>query len=282
MLSSILSLRRIKKNFGSTQVLKDVSFDIPKGSIFAFLGANGAGKSTLLNIIMQILLPTSGKVLMNGKSILNHEVGIVFQENTFDEDLTIYENMMIRGRLYHIKRKVLEKRILKLSKELGMDSFVYKKYKHCSGGQKRIAMIARAFIMNPSIIIMDEATTALDIETRRKVWDFLLKLNREKGVTIFFSSHYIEEADIATNICILKSGKIIFSGTYQELISNYSRKQLKINFRNEVIKKEISSVSSALIYLEQLDAKKIDTFSLQNSNLEDIFLKMVYHDNTNI
>lgn len=281
-MSSILSLKRIKKNFGSTQVLKDVSFDIPKGSIFAFLGANGAGKSTLLNIIMQILLPTSGKVLMNGKSILNHEVGIVFQENTFDEDLTIYENMMIRGRLYHIKRKVLEKRILKLSKELGMDSFVYKKYKHCSGGQKRIAMIARAFIMNPSIIIMDEATTALDIETRRKVWDFLLKLNREKGVTIFFSSHYIEEADIATNICILKSGKIIFSGTYQELISNYSRKQLKINFRNEVIKKEISSVSSALIYLEQLDAKKIDTFSLQNSNLEDIFLKMVYHDNTNI
>ena len=281
-MGSILSLKDIKKDFGSTSVLKGVSFDIPKGSIFAFLGANGAGKSTLLNIIMQILLPTSGEVFMNGEVILKEKIGVVFQENTFDEELSIYENMMLRGRLYGIKKKVLEKRILELSRELGMDSFLYRKYKVCSGGQKRIAMIARALVMNPSIVIMDEATTAIDIETRRKVWDFLLKLNREKGVTIFFSSHYIEEADIATNICILKSGKIIFSGTYQQLISNYSRKQLKINFKDEVIKREISSVKGALSYLEQLDDAKIDTFSLQNSNLEDIFLRLVYHDNVSL
>lgn len=281
-MGSILSLKDIKKDFGSTSVLKGVSFDIPKGSIFAFLGANGAGKSTLLNIIMQILLPTSGEVFMNGEVILKEKIGVVFQENTFDEELSIYENMMHRGRLYGIKKKVLEKRILELSRELGMDSFLYRKYKVCSGGQKRIAMIARALVMNPSIVIMDEATTAIDIETRRKVWDFLLKLNREKGVTIFFSSHYIEEADIATNICILKSGKIIFSGTYQQLISNYSRKQLKINFKDEVIKREISSVKGALSYLEQLDDAKIDTFSLQNSNLEDIFLRLVYHDNVSL
>ena len=281
-MGSILSLKDIKKDFGSTSVLKGVSFDIPKESIFAFLGANGAGKSTLLNIIMQILLPTSGDVFMNGEVILKEKIGVVFQENTFDEELSIYENMMHRGRLYGIKKKVLEKRILELSRELGMDSFLYRKYKVCSGGQKRIAMIARALIMNPSIVIMDEATTAIDIETRRKVWEFLLKLNREKGVTIFFSSHYIEEADIATNICILKSGKIIFSGTYQQLISNYSRKQLKINFKDEVIKREISSVKGALSYLEQLDDAKIDTFSLQNSNLEDIFLRLVYHDNVSL
>ena len=281
-MGSILSLKNIKKDFGSTSVLKGVSFDIPKGSIFAFLGANGAGKSTLLNIIMQILLPTSGEVFMNGEVILKEKIGVVFQENTFDEELSIYENMMLRGRLYGIKKKGLEKRILELSRELGMDSFLYRKYKVCSGGQKRIAMIARALVMNPSIVIMDEATTAIDIETRRKVWDFLLKLNREKGVTIFFSSHYIEEADIATNICILKSGKIIFSGTYQQLISNYSRKQLKINFKDEVIKREISSVKGALSYLEQLDDAKIDTFSLQNSNLEDIFLRLVYHDNVSL
>ena len=281
-MGSILSLKDIKKDFGSTSVLKGVSFDIPKGSIFAFLGANGADKSTLLNIIMQILLPTSGDVFMNGEVILKEKIGVVFQENTFDEELSIYENMMLRGRVYGIKKKVLEKRILELSRELGMDSFLYRKYKVCSGGQKRIAMIARALIMNPSIVIMDEATTAIDIETRRKVWEFLLKLNREKGVTIFFSSHYIEEADIATNICILKSGKIIFSGTYQELISNYSRKQLKINFKDELIRKEISSVRGALYYLGQLDGTKIDTFSLQNSNLEDIFLKLVSYDNASI
>ena len=281
-MGSILSLKDIKKDFGSTSVLKGVSFDIPKGSIFAFLGANGAGKSTLLNIIMQILLPTSGDVFMNGEVILKEKIGVVFQENTFDEELSIYENMMLRGRLYGIKKKVLEKHILELSRELGMDSFLYHKYKVCSGGQKRIAMIARALVMNPSIVIMDEATTAIDIETRRKVWEFLLKLNREKGVTIFFSYHYIEEADIASNICILKSEKIIFSGTYQQLISNYSRKQLKINFKDEVIKREISSVRGAICYLEQLDDTKIDTFSLQNSNLEDIFLRLVYHDNVSL
>lgn len=185
-MSAILSLKDIKKDFGSTQVLKGVSFDIPKGSIFAFLGANGAGKSTLLNIIMQILLPTSGKVLMNGEHILKERIGIVFQENTFDEELSIYENMMIRGSLYHIKKSELNKRILELSRELGMDSFLYRKYKVCSGGQKRIAMIARALIMRPSIVIMDEATTAIDIETRRKVWDFLLRLNREKGILFSF------------------------------------------------------------------------------------------------
>lgn len=281
-MSAILSLKDVKKDFGSTQVLKGVSFDIPKGSVFAFLGANGAGKSTLLNIIMQILLPTSGEVFMNGEQILKDKIGVVFQENTFDEELSVYENIIIRGRLYGIKKKILEKRILQLSRELGMETFLHSKYKVCSGGQKRISMVARSLIMNPSIIIMDEPTTAIDIETRRKLWNFLLKLNKERGVTIFFSSHYIEEANIASNICILNSGKIIFSGTYQQLISNYSRKELKINFKDEIIKREISSVKSALCYLEQLDDTKIDTFSLQNSNLEDIFLRLVYHDNASL
>ena len=228
-MNSILTLKNIKKEFHHNIVLKDVSFEIPKGSIFAFLGANGAGKSTLLNIILQILLPTSGEILMNKGKILKHKIGVVFQENTLDDELTIYENMMVRGSLYKIKKKILQERISDITKELGIDTFLHTKYKVCSGGQKRIAMIARALLMDPEIIIMDEPTTALDIETRKKLWEFLLKLNKEKRVTVFFSSHYIEEADIATNLSILKSGKIIFNGTYQDLISRYSKKKLKIN-----------------------------------------------------
>ena len=281
-MNSILTLENIKKNFNHNIVLNDVSFDIPKGSIFAFLGSNGAGKSTLLNIIIQILLPTSGKILMNGGNILKNKIGVIFQENTFDDELTIYENMLIRGRLYNIKKKILEKRILDITTELGINSFLHTKYKYCSGGQKRIAMIARALLMDPEIIIMDEPTTALDIETRRKLWEFLLKLNKERNVTIFFSSHYIEEADVATNLCILKAGKIIFNGTYEYLISCYSNKHLKINLKDLTIKKEISSVKGALSYLKQLDYKKIDTFSLANSNLEEIFLKLVYNENTSL
>lgn len=280
-LNALLTLKNIKKEFKQNIVLKDISFEIPKGSIFAFLGANGAGKSTLLNIIMQILLPTSGKVLMEGKEISKQKIGVVFQENTFDEELSIYENLMIRGKLYNIKSNILSRRISSISKELGMDKFLHQKYKQCSGGQKRISMIARALLMNPQIIIMDEPTTALDIETRKKLWNFLLKLNKTNHLTIFFSSHYIEEAKIASNLCILKAGKIVFNGKYNDLISRYSNKQLQINFKNKVIKKEISSVKNALEYLQMQDYKQINTFSLSNSNLEEIFLNLINHENTN-
>lgn len=155
-MNSILTLKNIKKEFHHNIVLKDVSFEIPKGSIFVFLGANGAGKSTLLNIILQILLPTSGEILMNKGKILKHKIGVVFQENTLDDELTIYENMMVRGSLYNIKKKILQERILDITKKLGIDTFLHTKYKVCSGGQKRIAMIARALLMDPEIIIMDE------------------------------------------------------------------------------------------------------------------------------
>lgn len=280
-MNSIITLKSIKKEYKDKVVLKDVSFKIPKGSIFAFLGSNGAEKSTLLNIIIQILLPTSEKVLMNNDKVLKEKIGIVFQENTLDEELTIYENLMIRGKLYSIKKDLLHKRIIELSKKLGITNFLHTKYKYCSGGQKRISMIARALIMEPELLIMDEATTALDIKTRKKLWNFLLNLNKEKKLTIFFSSHYIEEAENATNLCILKNGNIIFNGSYNDLIRKYSNKQLQINFNNDILKKEVSSIEKALQYLNQLDFKKIDTFSLHNSNLEEIFFKLVYNENTN-
>lgn len=280
-MNSIITLKNIKKEYKDKVVLKDVSFKIPKGSIFAFLGSNGAGKSTLLNIIIQILLPTSGKVLMNNDKVLKEKIGIVFQENTLDEELTIYENLIIRGKLYSIKKDLLHKRIIELSKKLGITNFLHTKYKYCSGGQKRIAMIARALIMEPELLIMDEATTALDLETRKKLWSFLLNLNKEKKLTIFFSSHYIEEAENATNLCILKNGYIIFNGSYKDLIRKYSNKQLQINFNNNILKKEVVSIKKALEYLNQLDLKKIDTFSLHNINLEEIFLKLVYNENIN-
>lgn len=277
-LNEILTIQNIKKEFHHVPVLNDVSFTVPKGSIFAFLGSNGAGKSTLLNIILQLLLPTSGKVLMNGKKVLKEKIGIVFQENTFDEELTIYENLFIRGKLYKIEKMILEKRIKELSNQLGMNFFLHKKYKVCSGGQKRLSMIARALLMNPEIIIMDEPTTALDIETRKKVWDFLLRQNKEKNITIFFSSHYIEEAEVATNLCILNSGKIIFHGKYNDLIHCYNDKKLTIHMKDQIVKETISSVEQAISYLNQINSNKINTFSLTNSSLEEIFLRMIHHE----
>ena len=255
-----MSIDHIRKEFHHKVVLKDVSFTIPTGSIFAFLGSNGAGKSTLLNIIIQILLPTSGRIFMNGKEVLKSKIGVVFQENTLDDDLTIYENLWIRGKLYHISNEKLRHQIIVLSNKLGMASFLHQIYKECSGGQKRIASIARALLMNPKILIMDEATTALDIETRKKLWDFLLEQNKLKNLTIFFSSHYIEEAKVATNLCILKSGVILFHGTYRSLIQKYGKKYLQVQLKDQLLKKEVTSIKQSLLFLEKLDDKKIDTF----------------------
>lgn len=171
-MNNIISIEHITKKFKHKSVLEDISFEIPEGSIFAFLGSNGAGKSTLLNIIVQILLPTSGKILMNNGKIKKEDIGVVFQENTLDDDFTIYENLLLRGSLYNINKKVLHHRIIRLSKKLGIFNLLNKKYKECSLGQKRLVTIIRALLMNPKIIVMDEATTALDIETRKKFGNF--------------------------------------------------------------------------------------------------------------
>lgn len=280
LLYPIIELKNIKKVFKNKLIFKDITFNIPKGSIFAFLGLNGSGKSTLLNIILEILLPTSGKILMYNKKLKKDKIGVVFQENAFDNELTIYENMIIRGKLYNLKKDYLDNKILELANGLNMTSYLYNKYKYCSGGQKRIAMIAKALLINPDILIMDEPTTALDIEARKKVWDYLLKLNKEKNLTIFYSSHYIDEASLATNLCILNKGKIVFNGTYKDLITRYSHKHLEIDLQNNTLKKEINSVSSAIGYLNKLDFNKINTFSLKNSNLEDIFLKLINNENS--
>lgn len=281
-INSVISIQDVQKKFNNNLILNNISFNIPKGSVFAFLGLNGAGKSTLLNIILDILLPTKGIVLMNNKKIDKNKIGVVFQENTFDDEFTIYENLFIRGKMYNIKKDILKKRIITFSEELSINSILNKKYKLCSGGEKRIAMIIRALITNPDIIIMDEPTTALDIDIRKKLWNFLLKLNKEKGLTIFFSSHYIEESSLATNLCILHKGKIVFNGSYNNLIKNYSKKILEVNFKENSIKKEIKDINKALLYLRCLDLNKIDTFSLSNSNLEDIFLYLVHNENTYI
>lgn len=276
----IIELKNVKKEYKNKLIFKDISFNIPKGSIFAFLGLNGSGKSTLLNIILEILLPTSGNILMYNNKLKKDKIGVVYQENTFDNELTIYENMIIRGGLYNLKKEYLDNKILELANDLNMTSYLHNKYKYCSGGQKRIAMIAKALLTNPEIIIMDEPTTALDIEARKKVWDYLLKLNKEKNLTIFYSSHYIDEASLATNLCILNNSKIVFNGTYKDLINKYSNKYLEINMQDNTLKKEIKRVSNAISYLNKLDFNKINTFSLKNSNLEEIFLKLVQNENS--
>jgi multidrug/hemolysin transport system ATP-binding protein len=229
-MDNILKISHVCKTRGKINVLNNVSFAIPKGSIFAFLGSNGAGKSTLIHILLKLMKPNSGEIMLENK-LLHHlkndgQIGVVFQDNTLDEDLSVYDNLMIRGSLYRIEKKRLKNNITHIVNLLSMESFLYKKYGECSGGQKRIAMIARAIIVEPKVLILDEPTTALDPKIRKTVWDVILKLNGEKNMTIFFSSHYLEEAYYAKYVCILNRGKILYEGETEQLLYQNGRKKL--------------------------------------------------------
>lgn len=283
IISYILKVNHIHKKIKNTEILKNVSFEIPKGSIFAFLGPNGAGKSTLISILVELLKPTSGEIVISSSNINSKKVyskiGIVFQNNTLDEDLTIYDNLMIRGSLYKMDKNRLKNNILQITNLLNMEDFIHKKYGKCSGGQKRIAMIARAIIVEPSILILDEPTTALDPNIRRVVWNILLKLNKEKNMTIFFSSHYLEEAYYANYICILKRGRILFEGEIEKLLNQNGLKKLVIKEKNNSYERVVNSIKEGLDYINSKDISNVTSISLKEPSLEEIFLDITEENN---
>lgn len=277
-MNNILKVNKINKKVKNIEILENVSFEIPKGSIFAFLGPNGAGKSTLINILVELIKPSSGEIIIKTKDQTHKksytQIGIVFQDNTLDDDLTIYDNLVIRGSLYKIDKNRLHNNIIKIIKLLGMEKFINKKYGDCSGGQKRISMIARAIITEPSILILDEPTTALDPKIRRIVWNVILKLNKEQNMTIFFSSHYLEEAYYANYICILNKGKLIFEGTTEKLLNQNGLKKLVIKERHNCLELVVNSIKEGLHYIKSRDISNIVSISLGDVSLEEIFLKM--------
>lgn len=277
-MNHILKVNNINKKIKNLEVLKDVSFEIPKGSIFAFLGPNGAGKSTLIGILVELIKPNLGEVILeNSKESKDKnysQIGIVFQDNILDDDLTVYDNLMIRGSLYKIDKNRLKSNIMKIVHLLNMENFVHKKYGECSGGQKRISMIARAVIVEPSILILDEPTTALDPKIRRAVWNVILKLNKEKKMTIFFSSHYLEEAYYANYICILNKGKILFEGETEKLLNQNGLKKLMIKERKNSFEMLVDSIKDGLCYINSRDLSDVVSISLGDVSLEEIFLRM--------
>ena len=277
-MNNILKVNNINKKVKNIKILENVSFEIPKGSVFAFLGPNGAGKSTLINILVELLKPNSGEIIIEN-NILGHkknysQIGIVFQDNTLDDDLTVYDNLVIRGSLYKIDKNRLHTNIIKVIDLLNMEKFINKKYGECSGGQKRISMIARAIITEPSILILDEPTTALDPKIRRIVWNVILKLNKERNMTIFFSSHYLEEAYYANYICIINKGKILYEGKTEKLLNQSGLKKLIIKEKHDSLEIIVNSIKEGLYYIKSRDISNVVSISLGDVSLEEIFLKM--------
>ncbi|MDD5152437.1 MAG: ATP-binding cassette domain-containing protein [Candidatus Pacebacteria bacterium] len=220
----MIEVKNLTKKFGDLTAVDNISFNVKEGEIFAFLGPNGAGKSTTIKILTTLLHPTSGAVMLNGHDPVHHpdetrrSFGIVFQDPSLDDDLTAWENMEIHGILYDVPNSIRKQRSEELLKFVDLWDRKNSLVKEFSGGMKRRLEIARGLLHHPKIIFLDEPTLGLDPQTRNHMWAYLRELNKNEGTTVFFTTHYMEEADrIAERIAIIDHGKIVAIGTSEEL-----------------------------------------------------------------
>lgn len=233
----IIQVKDLKKTFKEVKAVDNVSFDVQQGEIFAFLGPNGAGKSTTIKILTTLLMPTSGEVFVDGKDVckdkdaVRNSFGIVFQDPSLDDDLTAEENMEYHAVLYKVPYSERKPRITQLLKFVELydrkDSLV----KTFSGGMKRRLEIARGLLHQPKILFLDEPTLGLDPQTRNHMWNFIKEINKTQGMTVFFTTHYMEEAEkIAQRIAVIDHGKIVANGTVDELTKQTNTSSLEEAF----------------------------------------------------
>jgi ABC-2 type transport system ATP-binding protein len=220
---SIIKVEGLTKRFGSVMAVNDVSFAVEEGAIFGFLGPNGAGKTTTISILCTLLAPTAGRASINGfdcmrePSGVRKSIGIVFQDSSLDKDLTAYENLLFHAYLYNLRKDGRKERILDVLRLVGLferrDDLVRK----FSGGMKRRLEVARGLIHRPKVLFLDEPTLGLDPQTRTNLWEFIVGLPKKHMVTVFMTTHYMEEAEVCDRIAIIDHGKIITTGTPEEL-----------------------------------------------------------------
>lgn len=220
----MIQVKNLTKKFGDVVAVDNISFNVAKGEIFAFLGPNGAGKSTTIKMLTTLLHPTSGKLILDGEdpvqspAKVRRSFGIVFQDPSVDDELTAWENMEFHGVLYSIPTLLRRERIDELLKFVELWDRKDDLVKEFSGGMKRRLEIARGLLHHPKIIFLDEPTLGLDPQTRNHIWSYLKDMNQKEGTTIFFTTHYMEEAErIAQRVAIIDHGKIIARGTPAEL-----------------------------------------------------------------
>lgn len=238
-MNKIIEVKGLKKSFGDMRAVDGVDFYVEKGALFAFLGPNGAGKSTTIDMISTQLRPDAGEVRVDGHMLgqdddaIRGKIGIVFQDSVLDSLLTVKENLYLRGSLYGMPKEQLKNAIFTAAHTADVMEFYDRPYGKLSGGQRRRADIARALVNTPEILFLDEPTTGLDPQTRRKVWDTITLLQKERSMTIFLTTHYMEEAARADYITIMDHGKIMAHGTPAQLKEAYTKDVLKMTPKDE-------------------------------------------------
>ncbi len=297
-MNKIIEVHGLSKTFGDLQAVKGIDFYVESGKLFAFLGPNGAGKSTTIDMICTLLKPDSGKAFINGFGLgtedqdIRESIGVVFQESLLDPLLTVRENLLTRARFYKIPKSELKGRVEKAAISADVMDFIDRPYGKLSGGQRRRADIARALVNTPKILFLDEPTTGLDPQTRRSVWETIAHLQKESGLTVFLTTHYMEEAASADYIVIIDDGRIVAKGTPFALRNTYSSDALKIEpsdrtalisllqehdipytEKNELITIKLSGTEEAFSILK-LTEPLIHRFEVQHGTMDDVFINI--------
>ena len=228
-MNEIIKIENLSKRFGEIEAVKGISLEVRRGELFAFLGENGAGKSTTINILCGQLEKDGGNIIIDGREFdggdaqIKREIGVVFQGAALDSHLTVRDNLKSRAALYGIAGDAFKKRLSELSCMLSLDEILPRQLSRLSGGQRRRADIARALIHKPKILILDEPTTGLDPKTRSNIWQVINELRRSESLTVFLTTHYMEEAAEADFVVILDNGEVVAKGTPNELKNEHCK-----------------------------------------------------------
>ncbi|EJN2661946.1 ABC transporter ATP-binding protein [Listeria monocytogenes] len=297
----MIKLTNVVKKFGKIEAVKGINLEVEKGSLFAFLGENGAGKSTTLSMICTKSEPTSGEIYIDdekltfkNRKLFRQKLGVVFQENVLDDLLTVRENLYNRASLYGKTKAEITERLALVSSIMGIEDILNRRFEKLSGGQKRRAEIARAIMHDPEILLLDEPTTGLDPKTRVSVWKIIDYLREELGMTVFLTTHYLEEAKDADQLAVIHKGKIIAQGTPTNIRSRFSVDKIffydaKVAELQKIMKKANLpfKVSKATMRVDVINqdveilailnqaAGLYGSFEVIKGNLDDAFISMI-------
>ncbi len=300
MMETVIKVESLCKEFGDVKAVKGIDFEVQKGELFGFLGVNGAGKSTTINMLCTVLKPTAGIVHICGMQLgknddeIRKKIGVVYQNNCLDERLTVKENLFIRGALYESNKKKLDENVARVCEVLQLEEVYNRRFGKLSGGWKRRCEIARALLHAPEILFLDEPTTGLDPATRKIVWESIGRLREEENMTIFLTTHYMEEAARASHIAIIDAGEIKEYGTPFSLKEAYAKDKLNLmpkNDRQSALKEYLTrqgiayrqkeeilqiGVKNSMAALPLLNGacSMIDGFEVIQGSMDDVFLNV--------
>lgn len=297
-MENIIEVKNLVKSYGDVKAIVDVSFTVKKGSLFSLLGVNGAGKSTTINILCTILKKDKGEVIIDGFEIekdfvkIKNEIGVVFQGSVLDGKLSVLDNLTSRGSFYGLYGAALKNKVAEVVELFQLEEFAKRPYEKLSGGQRRRVDIARALVNEPKILFLDEPTTGLDPQTRIMVWDIIKRLRENSDLTVFLTTHYMEETANADKVVILDEGKVAASDSPFKLKNRYTRdyvklysalsdettnylKKNKLDFEyvNNSYKIRFAKFEAAKKFIYENEAL-LENFELIKGDMDDVFLNV--------